>query len=45
MLIDAYKAVGADYIDLNKGDLKSRELDSTYKVSPTAKIKKNKYGV
>jgi hypothetical protein len=45
MLKDAYKAVGANYKDLNKGDMKSRELDTTYKVSPVAKLKKNKYGV
>jgi hypothetical protein len=45
MLKDAYKAVGANYKDLNKGDLKSRELDTTYKVSPVASVKKNKYGV
>jgi hypothetical protein len=36
MLKQAYKAVGADYTDINKGDLKSKELDSTYTVSPVA---------
>lgn len=41
----AAKAVGAEYKDLNKGDLESKELDSTNKVSPVAAIKKNKYGV
>lgn len=45
MLKQAYKAVGASHKDLNKGDLRSLELDSTYKVSPVAKPKKNKYGV
>ena len=45
MLKQAYKVVGADYQDLNKGDMKSKELDSTYKVSPVAKLKKNKYGI
>lgn len=45
MLKDAYKAVGASHKDLNKGNMKSMELDSTYKVSPVAKPKKNKYGV
>jgi len=45
MLIQAYKAVGANYQDLNKGNMKSMELDTTNKVSPIAKPKKNKYGV
>lgn len=34
MLIMAYKAVGSDYKDLNHGDLRSQELDSTNKSSP-----------
>lgn len=38
-LIQAYKAVGATYKDLNKGDLRSRELDSTYTVSPVKGFK------
>jgi len=29
MLIMAYKAAGTEYHDLNKGDMKSKELDST----------------
>lgn len=41
----AAKAVGAKYKDLNKGDLKSKELDTTNKTSPVAKPKRNKYGV
>ena len=45
MLKQAYKAVGAEYHDMNKGDMKSKELDSTNKTSPVAKPKKNKYGV
>ena len=45
MLKKAYKAVGASHKDLNNGDMSSRELDSTNKVSPVAKPKKNKYGV
>lgn len=45
MLKKAYKAVGADYTDLNHGDMRSLELDTTNKVSPVAKPKKNKYGV
>ena len=34
MLMMAYKAAGSDYHDLNKGDLKSAELDGVNKVSP-----------
>lgn len=45
MLKQAYKAVGATYKDLNHGDMKSKESDSTQAVSPVAKPKKNKYGV
>ena len=41
----AYKAVGADYEDLNHGDLRSMETDDTNNVSPIAKSKRNKYGV
>ena len=45
MFVQAAKTVGADYTDLNHGDMQSRELDSTNKTSPVAKIKTNKYGV
>jgi nicotinamide mononucleotide adenylyltransferase len=45
MLKQAYEAVGAEYTDLNAGDMKSKELDSTHKVSPVAAPKRNKYGV
>jgi hypothetical protein len=45
MFKKAAKAVGASYKDLNKGDMRSLELDTTNKVSPVAKRKKNKYGV
>lgn len=45
MLKKAYKAVGANYKDLNHGDLESCELDTINKVSPVSKPKKNKYGV
>ncbi len=45
MLKKAYKAVGASYEDLNHGDMESRELDTTNKVSIVAKPKRNKYGV
>lgn len=36
MLNLAYKAVGADYQDVNHGNLNSEELDSTDTVSPVA---------
>jgi hypothetical protein len=45
MLKKAYEAVGADYEDINKGDMRSQELKSTNKSSPVAPRKKNKYGV
>ena len=45
MLKKAYKAVGADYEDINHGDMRSQELQSTGKQSPVAPRKKNKYGV
>ncbi len=41
----AYKAAGASYQDLNHGDMRSQELDTTNKTSPIAKPKRNKYGV
>lgn len=45
MLKQAYKAAGASYKDLNKGDMRSLELDTVNKISPTLKKKSNKYGV
>ena len=45
MLEKAYQAVGASYEDVNKGDMRSQELESTNKSSPVAPKKKNKYGV
>ena len=45
MLKMAYKAAGADYQDVNDGDLNSKELNTTNKVSPVANPKRNKYGV
>ena len=45
MLKQAYKAVGADYNDLNNGDLNSLELEDTNKSSVVAARKKNRYGV
>lgn len=36
MFNQAAKAVGASANDINKGDMKSRELESTYTVSPVA---------
>lgn len=40
-----YRAAGANYKDLNHGDMRSQELEGTNTVSPVAKPKKNKYGV
>jgi hypothetical protein len=45
MFEKAAKVVGADYEDLNKGNMKSMELETTNKVSPVAVRKPNKYGV
>lgn len=45
MLKTAYEAVGANYEDINHGDMRSQELESTHKASPVAPRKKNKYGV
>lgn len=42
MLKQAYKAVGADYQDLNHGDMDSEELDSTNKYGPVPDRKKLK---
>lgn len=39
MLEKAYKAMGSTYHDLNKGDLRSQELNSTYAVSPMKPFK------
>ena len=39
MLKLAYKAAGLEYKDLNNNDLKSKELDSTYKTSPVIGFK------
>lgn len=41
MLKLAYKATNVTYQDVNKGDLKSRELDSTHTVSPVANWNKS----
>lgn len=45
MLKAAFGVVGSHYEDLNNGDLKSKELKSTYTKSPVAKSKRNKFGV
>lgn len=45
MLKQSYKLVGASYKDLNKGNMNSEELPEINRTSPTAKRKKNKYGV
>ncbi len=42
MLKQSYKAVGAKYKDINHGDMVSKELDSTYTVSPIANWMKTK---
>jgi hypothetical protein len=42
MLKDAYKAVGAEYTDLNHGDMISKELEGTYTVSPVSNWNKKK---
>jgi hypothetical protein len=39
MLIQAYQAIGSKYVDLNHGDNKSQELDSTNKSSPIQAFK------
>ena len=39
MLEKAFQAVGTEYKDLNHGDLKSREVESTNKVSPVVSFK------
>lgn len=45
MFKQAAKVVGADYQDINKGDMRSLELDTVNKTSPVSKPKRNKYGV
>jgi hypothetical protein len=45
ILNKAYKAVGASHKDLNNGDMRSKELDSTNKTSPVPKRKPNQYGI
>jgi hypothetical protein len=45
MLKQGYEAVGANWDDLNGGDMLSQELETTNKTSPVAKPKKNKYGI
>lgn len=42
MLKQSYKAVGANYKDINNGDMKSRELDTTNLTSPVARNPWNK---
>jgi hypothetical protein len=45
MFKKAAKAVGAKYDDVNHGDMKSKEMDSTNTISPVPKRKLNKYGI
>jgi hypothetical protein len=42
MLKQAYKAVGADWQDMNHGDMVSKELEGTYTVSPVSNWNKKK---
>ena len=42
MLKRAYKATKTAYVDLNKGDLMSKELDNTNSVSPVSNWNKKK---
>jgi hypothetical protein len=39
MLKQAFRAAGAEYTDLNSGDLDSEELESTYTQSPVTAFK------
>jgi hypothetical protein len=39
MLKQAFRAAGAEYTDLNSGDLDSEELESTYTQSPVNAFK------
>lgn len=39
MLNQAFKAIGAKHQDLNHGDIRSKELDSTYTQSPVIAFK------
>jgi hypothetical protein len=39
MMEKAFQAVGSEYEDLNHGDLKSKELESTNKTSPVKSFK------
>ena len=45
ILQQAFKAVGSEWHDLNKGDYRSQEVKSTNTASPIPKPKRNKYGV
>jgi hypothetical protein len=35
----AYQAAGMDHVDLNNGDIESKEVESTYKISPIKPFK------
>lgn len=41
MVRQAYKVVGAHHKDMNNGDMESKELDSTYTVSPVSQWNKS----
>ncbi len=42
MITAAAKAAGVKVIDVNKGDMRSQELDDTYTLSPVAQWNKSK---
>jgi hypothetical protein len=42
MLKQAYKATKTKFVDLNKGNLKSKELDGTNTLSPVSNWNKKK---
>lgn len=39
MMIQAFKAAGAEYTDLNAGDVRSLEIDGINKISPVKSFK------
>ena len=45
ILQQAFDAVGSEWHDLNNGNYNSEEVKSTYKKSPVAAPKKNRFGV
>jgi hypothetical protein len=41
MINQAFEVVGAKHTDINHGDMESKELESTYTVSPVAQWNKS----